>query len=285
MEDNLPAQICRECRLQLEKFYIFRSKSIESDNYLRKSLSETDTCQDSYNFLKRYENNFNEHDYEQPAKRQKISTELSEIECDAIEKTVQTALQKNGYNGRFVLKVEDIDEYGLRKVRVIKDNGSVILMKLKMPEKSAFKRRGPEVTGELQLVIKKCEKIENLQDKLMRSAMRIEKTVLGIHEKVQVQMGEINYEITEVGRDENSPFYFPISHLTELWRLNNRLADPEVKAQLTEEMNKIESPIGCKISGKIFRTVIEKSLLCQICWSGRIKDGQKYGMYGYCLFA
>lgn len=164
-----------------------------------------------------------------------------------------------------------MDDSGLRKVKVIKDNGAVILMKLKMPEKST--KRPFEVTEEMQVVAKKCEIIETLQQQLIATCNRTEKTVTAIHEQILSNSSiEAAYEYSSnVEQDENSPFYFPITNLVELWRLNNKLQEPDVKSQLSEEMSKIEAPVGGKISGKILRTVIGKTLLSQICWRYVIK--------------
>lgn len=110
-DDRLPAHICKKCRLQLEKFYIFRMKSVENDSILRRNIPQEDTVQESINFISqtpnaRVTNDFNEHDYESISKQPKISNELSDLDYDSIEKTVSSALQKNGYNGRFILKIE-----------------------------------------------------------------------------------------------------------------------------------------------------------------------------------
>lgn len=283
-DDCLPSYICRQCRIQLDKFYIFRFRSVESDKALRSSLPQDNRYDEAVHFLNRHDGGFNEHDYEPPAtKRAKGNPkgELTEEECTAIEKTVQAAMRKNGYFGKFVLKVENTDEKGLRKIRVIKDNGSVILMKLKMPERAVTEkapkpqRKRIEIHEQLEVLLKKCEKVETTQDKLLRTAYRTEKTVMAMNERLHTTSDP--FEMNEAGRDSDASFYFPIIQLSELWRLNTRLAEPETKSQLSEEMSKIEAPPnGSKISAKIFRTVIGRPLLGQLSWSGRIKEDSRY---------
>lgn len=292
--ESLPNRICGPCRDQLERLYIFRVKSQETDTYLRKTVLPKDSAKDrvkvSVEFLKCHDLSYVEPDVNDPLTVKKqvkpVTSKLTDEENESIEKAVQSTLQRSGYNGRFAINVEEIDEQGLRRVRVIKENGNNVLMKLRMPARqdstsTALVNKKVKKEAHIESIeelLKKCDRIEDMQDRVFRSVVRTEKVVFQINEQIHTsKLAESGFEITDVQRDDDAPFVFPISHLSELWRLNTRLADPEVRELLTEEMSKIEASAGSKISGKIFRSLIAKVLISKICWSGRIKDGPKYG--------
>lgn len=267
-------------------------RSLETDSKLRTLIygkeSLTDRISTSINFLKQYDTEFYEHDYgerstltKEPVK-QLNPNDISEEEYSSIEHTVQQALNQNNYFGQFVLKIEEIDTSGLRKVRVIKDNGANIIMKIRMPESKKKVPNPPKTDDSFKKILEKCENIENNQEKITRCVLRTEKTVGHINTIVQnfkksdgVEFVSI-IETQEPQKDDNAPFELPINSLSELWRLNSRIIDTEVRDAMNIEMLRLEPQPGMKIIGRVVRSIIDKDLLGQICWSGRVKVDHKY---------
>lgn len=279
----------------MEKLYIFRIRSLETDAKLRQLIYGKETVKDrideSITFLKQYDAEFNEHDYGEKnigtgPSRKLNPNEISEEEYASIERTVQQALHQNNYFGQFVLKIEEIDPTGLRKVRVIKDNGANVIMKIRMPETLTTKKSAdiPKTDESLKKILQKCEIIENSQEKMSHSVLRTEKAVALISTLVQTHktisntiefVDMIRNEQEEI-KDDSAPFELPINTLSELWRLNSRIVDVEVREAMNLEMMKLEPQPGIKIIGRVVRAVIDKDLLGQMCWSGRVKVEHKY---------
>lgn len=256
-------------------------------------LNQSERLQDSVSFLKQYDNSFHEHDYGSKNKNQKVLHNVegktildsyTEEEYNSIEKTVKDALEQSNYFGKYVLKIEDFDETGLRKVRIVKENGINVIMKLRMPESMIPENvRSKPVSpsnGAMDLILKKCDEIVTSQEKMSRSIFRTEKTVVHISSLVQ------NYKIIDQTidlcdgnggeKDKNAPFELPINQLNELWRLNSRIIEPDLREAMNDELGKLQPQPGMKIIGRVLRSVIAKDLLGQLCWSGRIKVEHKY---------
>lgn len=271
-------------------------RCLEADAKLRQLIygKETikDRCDDSITFLKQYDAEFNEHDYGEKnvglmSSKKSNLNEICDEEYASIERTVQQALHQNNYFGQFVLKIEEIEATGLRKVRVIKDNGANVIMKIRMPESFNTLKKSVEIktTDEsLTKILKKCESIESSQEKISLSVLRTEKAVSLISTLVQVhknssgsvELIDLIGNDLEVPKDDSAPFELPINTLSELWRLNSRIIDVEVREAMNLEMLKLESQPGIKIIGRVVRAIIDKDLLGQMCWSGRIKVEHKY---------
>lgn len=282
--------------MNLEKLYIFRLRSLETDANLRKVINGKETikdrCDESITFLKQNDTEFNEHDYGEknvglgPSKKPNLN-EISEEEYASIEKSVQQALHQNNYFGQFVLKIEEIEPTGLRKVRVIKDNGANVIMKIRMPESFKTPKKSveiPKTDDSLKQILQKCEIIESSQQKMSRSVLRTEQTVALISTLVQTHRNSPNSiefvdligNEVEDPKDDNAPFELPVESLSELWRLNARIVDVEVREAMNLEMMKLEPQPGIKIIGRVVRAVIDKDLLGKMCWSGRVKVEHKY---------
>lgn len=275
-------------------------RSLETDAKLRQLVygKETikDRIDDSITFLKQYDAEFNEHDYGEKnlgsgPSRKLNPNEISEEEYASIERTVQQALYQNNYYGQFVLKIEEIESTGLRKVRVIKDNGANVIMKIRMPEsfnKTPKKPAAPaadipKTDESLKKILEKCEVIETGQEKIVRSVLRTEKAVALMSTLVQTKTSSSTIEFVdmipneqEVVKDDSAPFELPINTINELWRLNSRITDSEVREAMNLEMMALEPQPGIKIIGRVVRAVIDKDLLGQMCWSGRVKVEHKY---------
>uniref|UniRef100_A0A336MJ67 CSON013115 protein n=1 Tax=Culicoides sonorensis TaxID=179676 RepID=A0A336MJ67_CULSO len=291
---ELPSKICRGCRLNLEKLYIFRIRSLDTDLKLRQKIYGIETLKDrisdSISFLKENDSDFNEHDYGEKSIGGrpfglKTSVNTSEEEYASIEKTVRQALNQNNYYGQFVLKIEDIDANGLRKIRVIKENGANVIMKIRMPDIPNIKK--PETTKPdetLKKILAKCENIETNQERMSKSVSRTEKAVHVISTIVQTSKSAsspsniefIDFVEQDDPKGDYAPFELPINTISDLWRLNSRITDPEVREAMNLEMLKIEAQPGIKVIGRVVRAVIDKDLLGQLCWSGKVKVEHKY---------
>ncbi|XP_063706000.1 uncharacterized protein LOC134835074 [Culicoides brevitarsis] len=282
---EFPTKICLKCRISLEKLYIFRIQSLDVDTKLREAIygseNTKERCDEAISFLKQYDTS-QEHDYGTEKRLPQLTT--SDEEYASIEKTVQQALHQNNYFGDFVLKIEEIEGNGLRKVRVIKDNGANIIMKIRMPDSFLQKKKKIISKQEsLNKILEKCENIETTQQKITQSIKKTENFVTNIHSWVQSQKTDcdgIEFIDAEAENDEpkdpNAPFELPINSLSELWRLNMRIKDPEVRAAMDLELLKVEPHPGMRIIGRVLRAVIDNEMLGKLCWSGKIKIEHKY---------